>query len=101
MKDTIKTKILNFLTDQWTFGGQIEDFIRATDGHKASNASRRCRELENEGKIESRIVVFQGRRVVQYRLKTFNYTPGQPPQRVANWLKQFEKPVEKPKLTLF
>lgn len=91
---TIKTKILNFLTNEWIYGGQIEDFIRATDGHKASNASRRCRELENEGKIESQIVNFQGRRVVQYRLKTPNLPQGEAiPQRVREWQAQFEKPV--------
>jgi len=99
---TIKTKILNFLTDQWTFGGVIEDFIRQTDGHKASNASRRCRELENEGKIESRIVVFQGRRVVQYRLKTPQNAPrAEISKNVAKILASWQKPLEKKELTLF
>lgn len=71
MRTSIKTKILSYLknTPHWVYGGVIEDFIRQTDGHKASNASRRCRELEDEGKIERRIVSFQGQRVVQYRVK--------------------------------
>lgn len=67
MKITIKNKILSYLTEHpgWVYGGIIEDFIRQTDGHKASNASRRCRELEDEGKIDRRIE----RGVVQYRIK--------------------------------
>jgi len=69
---SIKNKILNYLSDgDWKYGGQIEDHIRLTDGHKASNASRRCRELEDEGGIESRYVKADGvaNKVVQYRLK--------------------------------
>lgn len=73
IKDSIKNKILSYLTEKrdWIYGGQIEDFIRSTDGHKASNASRRCRELEDEGKIESRYVKVEGvaNKVVQYRVK--------------------------------
>ncbi len=73
MKDSIKNKILNFLQENpgWQYGGVIEDFIRSTDGHKASNASRRARELEDEQKVESRYVRIPGvaNLVVQYRLK--------------------------------
>lgn len=72
MQNSIKTKILDFLKNgQWFYGGQIEDHIRETDGHKASNASRRCRELEDEGKVESQYVHVEGvaNKVVQYRLK--------------------------------
>lgn len=76
MRNSIKQKILNFLTQHqgFQFGGSIEDFIRTTDGHKASNASRRCRELEDEGKIESQYVTVPGvaNKVVQYRIKS-NY----------------------------
>jgi len=46
---------LTSVTDpgQWVNGGEIER--RALDiGYKASNASRRLRELYNEGKIERR-----------------------------------------------
>lgn len=73
---SIKQNILAFLRrraatgEPWVFGGQIEDFVRETDGHKASNASRRCRELENEGKIERQDIDFEGKKVVQYRVKT-------------------------------
>lgn len=71
MKESIKQKILFYLTEKrdWVYGGLIEDFIRQTDGHKASNASRRCRELEDEGKVERRIVKLNGLSVVQYRIK--------------------------------
>jgi predicted transcriptional regulator len=71
MKESIKQKILFYLTEKrdWCYGGVIEDYIRQTDGHKASNASRRCRELEDEGKIERRIVKKDSLNVVQYRIK--------------------------------
>lgn len=69
MKDSLKEKILTFLKpNEWTYGGTIEDHIRATEGRKASNASRRCRELHEEGKVEARYVIVDGRKVVQYRL---------------------------------
>ncbi len=73
MKESIKSKIKFYLTEKqtWTFGGTIEDFIRQTDGHKASNASRRCRELEAEEVIESRYITIPGvpNKVVQYRIR--------------------------------
>jgi len=94
MKDSIKNKILNYLQDNpgWCYGGKIEDFIRQTDGAKASNASRRCRELEDEGKIERQIVNFEGRKVVQYRLKVFT-----PRFDVAKWNSQFYPKKEEEK----
>lgn len=73
MKESIKTKIKLYLTEKrgWVKGGLIEDFIRQTDGHKASNASRRCRELEDEGVIESQYVNVPGvaNKVVEYRIR--------------------------------
>ena len=68
---TIKQAILDFLSDgKWHWGGTIEDFIRGIYGRKASNASRRCRELENEGKIiaEYERVGEKGNKVVRYKL---------------------------------
>jgi hypothetical protein len=66
---SIKEQIIEYLETcpGWVFGGVLEDYIRRSNGHKASNASRRCRELTNEGKIERRLVVHEGLRVVQYR----------------------------------
>ena len=69
---SIKEHIINFLRDKgFVAGGTIEDFIRATDRKKASNASRRLRELFNEGKIEHEYRRIEGvpNKVVFYRLK--------------------------------
>lgn len=96
MNDSIKNKILFFLQihKDWQFGGNIEDHIRMTEGHKASNASRRCRELEDDGRIESRYVHVPGvaNKVVQYRL---NLNPQVKVKllpmtdKVREWNKQF------------
>lgn len=94
-------------------------------GYENENAGRRCRELENEGVIEC---IKNHKHEAQYRYKggysdrgsgrtvnplfksSIGATPIpptkqnsalQPPQRVVNWLKQFKRPVEKEKLTLF
>jgi DNA-binding Lrp family transcriptional regulator len=50
---SLKKQILEYLKQQNRFvnGGEIEDIARNL-GFKASNSSRRCRELFNEGKIE-------------------------------------------------
>ena len=68
---SIKSKILNYLQEKrdWIYGGVIDDFIRQIDGHKASNCSRRCRELVNQGKIQRRLVSVDGipNKVVQYK----------------------------------
>lgn len=66
---TARNLILQKLSDgAWWYGGTLE---RAFDTYKPSNISRRCRELENEGKIESQLVSIEGlgNKVVQYRLK--------------------------------
>lgn len=69
---SIKKDILEFLggREGWTFGGTIEDYIRAVDKHKASNASRRCRELYQDGKIDRQEVKVAGvcNKVVQYKI---------------------------------
>lgn len=54
MKTSLKTRILDYLKSRapdWVTGGIIEDLAKGY-GYKASNASRRCRELENEKSIE-------------------------------------------------
>lgn len=51
----------------WFFAGQMEDYIRQETSAMASNASRRMRELENEGILEKRYKKLDsGVRVVQY-----------------------------------
>ena len=70
--NSIKQEILIYLEEQgsWTFGGSIEDYIRINTKHKASNVSRRCRELVNEGKIERQLTKVEGvgPSVVQYKI---------------------------------
>ena len=51
-------------TTLWFSGQEIEDLAR-NDGYKASNASRRLRELENEGKLKRKYM----NGYVQYRYK--------------------------------
>ena len=74
MSESIKQLIIKYLEEQggWVFGGKIEDYIRGLVGAKASNASRRCRELQNSGFLESRKVQVEGVGpwVVQYRIKS-------------------------------
>jgi|SRR5215213_2061756 len=73
--DSIKGLILEYLKEQNTFkfGGVIEDHIRAKAGPKASNVSRRLRELHQEELIERRLVQVKAERgnklVVQYKCK--------------------------------
>lgn len=52
MKDlSLKEQIVRNLGSQWVNGGWVERF--ALDrGYKASNGSRRARELANQGRIE-------------------------------------------------
>lgn len=99
MKDPINQKILDYLTEHpgFQFGGSIEDFIRSTDGHKASNASRRCRELADEGIIERNLIKIPGvaNKVVQYRIRQIV------PEKVRIWQAQFEKTEVKETAKLF
>ena len=69
--DTLKQTIIKYAEENgsWLWGGQIDDYIRSTTGRKASNASRRCRELVNEGKLERRLARYVGnRKAVQYHI---------------------------------
>lgn len=76
MKESLKQKIYDYLSEKNKFvaGGSVEDFIRQTDGHKASNASRRCRELVREGKLEAIYEKLPDvpNRVVYYRAVKYN-----------------------------
>lgn len=53
---SIKENIIQFLEqnygDKWCFAGKIDDYIRDLKGSKASNVSRRCRELVKSGVLE-------------------------------------------------
>ena len=66
MKQTVKNSILSYLSEKpdWVYGGTLEKAIGEIAKCKQSNVGRRCRELQDEGKIERRIK--DG--VVQYRL---------------------------------
>ena len=70
---SVKETILSFLEKRdFTPAGIIEDYIRQTAGHsKASTTSRRCRELENEGKLETEYTQVNGKgpHYVCYKLK--------------------------------
>jgi len=82
--DSIKGLILEYLKEEKTFkfGGTIEDHIRAIAGPKASNVSRRLRELHQEGLIERRLVQVKVERgnklVVQYKWKDLTRSYPQP-----------------------
>ena len=73
MKQSIKSKILQYLEEKrtWIYGGLIEDMIRQTEGAKASNASRRLRELAQSGELEVQYVKVDGvgAKVCQYKIK--------------------------------
>ncbi len=58
MELSLKDRIIRYLRedhmrnkDRWTNGGEIER-LALLAGYKASNASRRLRELSTDGKIE-------------------------------------------------
>lgn len=68
---SIKNIIVQFLEDNGPkFGGQIEDHIRSIMGAKASNASRRCRELVEDSILERELVKVEGvgNKVVRYKI---------------------------------
>ena len=86
-KKSLKQKILDHLqsnSSSWHNGGSIEDFIRQTEFRKASNASRRCRELAEEGLVERKIE----KKTVWYRFK---------PQTVFNEMVYSKEFIERQK----
>ncbi|MBL7141792.1 hypothetical protein ISS21_01705 [Patescibacteria group bacterium] len=55
--NSLKNRILKYFEvcpNKWVNGGVIEKLAMSV-GYKASNASRRCRELVNEGNLERKI----------------------------------------------
>jgi hypothetical protein len=78
---SLRNRINNYLEDwfqvdqtKWINGGEIESLAQGA-GYKASNASRRLRELENEGRVEKR---YNHKGHVEYRHKAIviSYAPG-------------------------
>ncbi len=56
-KPSLKVLLSLYLKEKypnWINGGELETFS-TTQGYKASNGSRRCRELADEGALERRI----------------------------------------------
>jgi hypothetical protein len=100
--DSLKQLIIKYCEAKggWVYGGQIEDMIRSEYGNKASNASRRCRELVNSGILEKSLVQIDGKgpRIVQYRIEVNplieNDLVLNPPQEIPGFegtLEQTEK----------
>ena len=57
-KESLKNRIAKYFVERighWVNGGMIEN-LAMTLGYKASNASRRCRELHNEGVLARKMV---------------------------------------------
>ena len=69
-QNSIKNELLKLCGIGWTPAGILEDTIRQRFGNKASCASRRLRELHEEGKLEKRLNQVNGKGVkfVEYRL---------------------------------
>ncbi len=67
MKLSLKKRIENFLRGCgiWISGLNIEK-LALNAGYKSSNASRRCRELVNEGILERRETIYG---YVEYKIK--------------------------------
>lgn len=69
-EDSVKSLLLHHLEGKgWCWGGSLELLVREAAGTKASCASRRLRELWNEGRVERRLTQVEGKGpwVVQYR----------------------------------
>lgn len=72
MANSLKNRILNYIrkSDGWINGGELEKLAESV-GYKASNASRRCRELYNEDLLERKVEKSTNSKVasVWYRAK--------------------------------
>lgn len=73
MKETIKHTSIKVLenNNDWMFGGQLSRIVSGIHECKESNAERRFRELQDEGRIQSRYVPNPKghNKVVQYKIK--------------------------------
>lgn len=83
---SLRNELLNHfkaIFPEWENGGESERFA-AQFGKKMSNASRRCRELCNDGKLERQLRAGKnGIRTVWYR-----YIPDRPPQVLEQYRKE-------------
>ena len=89
MENSIKQIIIQYLEEQggYVWAGKIDDYIRSVKGSKASNVSRRCRELEKSGVLE---VVYEqvdgkGPKCAKYRLIPEPITEH---QDYSDWIQQ-------------
>jgi hypothetical protein len=77
---SIKTIIIKHLEEEygnnWCWAGKIDDYIRNLIGSKASNVSRRCRELVKSGILDVcyEQVDGKGPRCAKYRVKEVENT---------------------------
>lgn len=74
MEKSVKQLLKGYLSSmsgRYVAGGVLEDYVRSVAGNKASCASRRLRELENEGVIEKKYEKIDGKGTsfVCYRIK--------------------------------
>ena len=79
-KPSLKVLLSLYLKEKyptWINGGELETFS-ITQGYKASNGSRRCRELADEGTFERRM----NGKSVEYRYKE---KESQPERNPANY----------------
>lgn len=83
--NSLKSRLLAHLRkrNEWVNGGDLER-AALNAGFKSSNASRRCRELENEGLLERKIMKHPttGKRSVWYKatppkqVQVYTFTEG-------------------------
>lgn len=73
MANSLKNRILQYIRKSagWVNGGELEKLAESVN-YKASNASRRCRELYNEDLLERKVEKSPNSRVasVWYRAKS-------------------------------
>ncbi len=74
---SIKQLIIHYLEERvprgsYEWAGKIDDYIRSQMGSKASNVSRRCRELEKSGVLEVAYEQVDGKgpKCAKYRLRS-------------------------------
>lgn len=70
---SLKNRILRYYQKNrtvWIPGTELERIVMQETTFVASNASRRCRDLVKEGKLERRLVVRNGKLLAEYRAPT-------------------------------
>ena len=67
---SIKSLILSFLENKdWSHLGPICEYVKSVDSTRWNTVDRRCRELQNEGKLYRKLVQIEGKGafVVMYK----------------------------------